>query len=163
MKRTLILTLIAALLLPAAPANASGRSDWSGLYKLAAGTKVIVIAAGKEFPSRFMVAVDEAGVTVLSVEGLVEKFARTEISEIRAYPDRAGTFMGDFGGLFAIGGALAGLIRGGMLGHRQFARHKGLGAFLGALGGYVVGLAAGIATMAIGGAFREDVIYRSPT
>jgi hypothetical protein len=49
-----------------------------------------------------------------------------------------------------------------MLGHRQFAHHKGLGAMLGASGGFVVGLGTGFAIMAAGGAFRERVIYSAP-
>jgi hypothetical protein len=49
-----------------------------------------------------------------------------------------------------------------MIGHHQFAHYKALGTILGAAGGYVVGVAAGFAIMAIGGARRADVIYRSP-
>ena len=113
------------------------------------------------------VRVDSEGVSlggqkVLTYERLVERFARPDIGEIKAYPDRRGTFMGDSGALFAIGGAIAGMVAGGMLGHRQFAHYKALGATLGAGGGYIVGLSTGFAIMATGGAFREDVIYRAP-
>ncbi len=196
----------------------SGRSDWSRVRTLAAGTKVIVTVQGVKYFSRYVVAADDAEITVLNfvdpalpydvrrvllglasrqpayfaisqqpevfvdgnvrvdpegvfvggqkattLERLVERFATHEITEIRAYPGQAGsTFMGNFGGLFALGGAIAGIVGGGMLGHRQFAHHKALGATLGAAGGYVVGISTGFGIMAIGGAFREDVIYRAP-
>ena len=150
---------------PIVQAVASDRSDWSRVRKLRPGTRVVVTVGQVKYPARRVVEVDEGAITVERITPqtrLLERLARDEVSEIRAYAGQAGTFWGDFGALVPIGGALVGMIGGGMLAHRQFAHHKALGATLGAAGGYVVGVTAGFGIMKIGGGFRENVVYRAP-
>ena len=103
-----------------------------------------------------------SGQKVSTFEHLVERFSRSEIAEIRVDRASSGTFMGNFGGLIAIGTTIAEAIGGGMLGHRQFRRYKPLGAVIGAYGGLAAGVASGIGIMRLGGAFGKDVIYRAP-
>jgi len=103
-----------------------------------------------------------SGQKVSTFERLVERFARSEIAEVRVDRDSSGTFMGNFGGLIAIGTTIAGAIGGGMLGHRQFRRYKPLGATVGALGGLFAGVTAGVVILRLGGAFGQDVIYHAP-
>ena len=104
-------------------------------------------------------AIFQAGDKLIDLSRMIERFPRDDVKEIKRAPRSTAAQV--YG---MIAGGIVGTIGLGMLGHREFEHHKGVGAILGVTTGFALGPGFGrlLGSLIDRNTESDDLIYRAP-